>query len=436
MNTPTGWPPAADIVRDMRRPQPLHEPARHEPLSAAATAGWDDAAVRATVTRIATALQAEVLAGPHPPHPATHPRDADSPGPADGYKGSYLGSAGLWWALHRLHGWGLAPGVPDLAGLMDRIAAGYRLAPDTDERVPSLFLGEVGVELLRWAATGATDRLDAIEALVRGNAENPTREGLWGAPGTMWAAWHLAQAANATDQARWVDTWLHSARALMSSWALHADAGCHLWLQDMYGRQVHYLGAGHGAVGNLHALLAGRAWLAPHEAETLLHRTAELLSATACRVDGAANWAPGLYPPRPGTARFLMQWCHGAPGFVTALAGVYPVGVEARVDTLLQEAGEAIWRAGPLTKGAGLCHGTAGNGWALLMLHRRTGDTRWFERARAMALHALAQSEAMHAEFGRWRPALWTGEPGVLLFAAQCLDGTPAMHGLPGLDGL
>jgi hypothetical protein len=32
--------------------------------------------------------------------------------------------------------------------------------------------------------------------------------------------------------------------------------------------------------------------------------------------------------------------------------------------------GELTWRAGPLRKGAGLCHGTAGNGFAFLRLHR------------------------------------------------------------------
>ena len=430
MTTTADEPPAAGTMSDLRRPQPLFEPSRHEPLR---PGPWDDAAVRATVARIAASLQAEVEAGLTAPHPATHPRDADSPGPEDGYKGIYLGSAGLWWALHRLHRWGLAPGVPELADRMDRIAADYRRAPDTDERVPSLFLGEVGIELLRWHAGGRTDRLDDVEALVRGNAENPTREALWGAPGTMWAAWHLAQA---TGEARWVDTWLHSARALWRTWEWHAEARCHLWLQDMYGRQVHYLGAGHGCAGNLHALLAGREWLDRGESDELLQRTAQMLDATACRVDGAANWAPGLYPPRPGTPRFLMQWCHGAPGVVTALSAGYPPGHDSTVDALLHEAGEAVWRAGPLAKGAGLCHGTAGNGWALLMLHRRTGSAFWLERARAMAMHALAQSQAMRAEFGCWRPALWTGEPGVLLFAAQCLDGAEPLRGLPGLDGL
>ena len=33
--------------------------------------------------------------------------------------------------------------------------------------------------------------------------------------------------------------------------------------------------------------------------------------------------------------------------------------------------GELTWRAGPLRKGPGLCHGTAGNGFAFLRAARR-----------------------------------------------------------------
>lgn len=69
----------------MRRPQPLHEPARHETQR---DGTWDDAAVRERVRRIAGRLQTEERAGPHAPHPATHPRDEDGPGPVDGCKGS------------------------------------------------------------------------------------------------------------------------------------------------------------------------------------------------------------------------------------------------------------------------------------------------------------------------------------------------------------
>ena len=44
---------------------------------------------------------------------------------------------------------------------------------------------------------------------------------------------------------------------------------------------------------------------------------------------------------------------------------------------LAASAGELIWRAGPIRKGAGLCHGTAGNGFAFLKLLHATGDERW-----------------------------------------------------------
>ena len=42
-------------------------------------------------------------------------------------------------------------------------------------------------------------------------------------------------------------------------------------------------------------------------------------------------------------------------------------------------------------KGSNLCHGTGGNGYAFLKLHRRTGDPVWLERARAFAMTAIAQ---------------------------------------------
>ena len=40
------------------------------------------------------------------------------------------------------------------------------------------------------------------------------------------------------------------------------------------------------------------------------------------------------------------------------------------------ECGDLIWQRGLLHKGYGLCHGTAGNGYAFLALYRATGDQR------------------------------------------------------------
>ena len=120
-----------------------------------------------------------------------------------------------------------------------------------------------------------------------------------------------------------------------------------------------------------------------------------------------------------GTIR--VQWCHGAPGMVASLARIAPGDDEH--ERLLIAGGELTWRAGPLVKGANLCHGTAGNGYAFLALFDRTADELWLERARAFAMHAAAQVAHARAELGRGRYTLWTGDAGTALYLAGCLAG-------------
>ena len=104
------------------------------------------------------------------------------------------------------------------------------------------------------------------------------------------------------------------------------------------------------------------------------------------------------------------------------------------MDTLLRQAGNAVWDAGPLAKGHGLCHGTAGNGYAFLVLYQRTGDAIWLERARAFAMHAIDQQTRMREEYGRGRYTLWTGDPGLAVYLWHCLAGAGGMPGLDILD--
>jgi hypothetical protein len=70
---------------------------------------------------------------------------------------------------------------------------------------------------------------------------------------------------------------------------------------------------------------------------------------------------------------------------------------------LLLAGGELTWRAGPLSNGSNLCHGTAGNGYALLALFERTRDELWLGRARDFAMHSIAQIARARGEFGRGR---------------------------------
>jgi lantibiotic modifying enzyme len=143
-----------------------------------------------------------------------------------------------------------------------------------------------------------------------------------------------------------------------------------------------------------------------------------------------ASW-PGLATGSRTGAPPRVQWCHGAPGIAISLGALAP-GDDA-YGALLQAGGELVWRAGALARNAGLCHGTAGNGFAFLALLARTGDALWLERARAFAMHALAQVERSRAVDGRGRYSLFTGDAGAALLAAACLDGDAAF---PGLDDL
>ena len=81
-------------------------------------------------------------------------------------------------------------------------------------------------------------------------------------------------------------------------------------------------------------------------------------------------------------------------------------------------------------KGAGLCHGTAGNGLAFLALFARTGDEIWLSRARAFAMHALDQVDRQRERSGAGRAGLWTGDLGAALYAWQCITGDPTVPAL------
>jgi hypothetical protein len=94
-------------------------------------------------------------------------------------------------------------------------------------------------------------------------------------------------------------------------------------------------------------------------------------------------------------------------------------------DQLLREGGEFTWRAGPLAKGSNLCHGTGGNGYAFLKLHRRLGDPIWLERARFFAMAAMRQCQEARRQLGRGRYALWTGDLGLAVYLVDCIRGEP-----------
>ena len=270
-------------------------------------------------------------------------------------------------------------------------------------------MGETGIRLVRERLAPSPENADRLAELIAANAHDERRELMWGSPGTMLAA---AWMSRTTEERRWDELWRESAEWLESE--CEADTG--VWKQDLAGSTTRYLGPVHGFAGCMLALAALRG------GEGVDERAAAATRRYAIEQDGVANWPPvagGPLQPRSGPIR--VQWCHGAPGIVASLAAFAPDDPEH--DRLLRAGGELVWCAGPLSKGAGLCHGTAGNGYAFLALLARTGDELWLDRARTFAMHVAAQVEHARRAYGRGRFTLWSGDLGTALYLADCLAG-------------
>jgi hypothetical protein len=377
----------------------LYAPQLHEPVIDAA---WEPERVRAGIRAIAEDAEAAFDDGW-----LIHPADDPTPDDPERPRNVYLGGAGVVHALTLLAERDLIEPVRDYVPYLDRPFSPDW--PDLDHR-PSLWGGELGIlyVLHRLAPTAAT--ADRIAELVAANSEDPHCELMWGSPGSMLAARAMHEA---TGEQRWLELWRRSASWLRGR--VEPDTG--VWQQELNGRQARYIGPAHGFTGCVLALSA--------EPDAELERlAADTTRRYAVEEEGQANWPP-VADPRvklevPGQG-IRTQWCHGAPGVVASLAGL--AAGDAEHERLMIAGGELTWTAGPPAKGANLCHGTAGNGHAFLALHARTGDELWLERARAFAMHALAQVERWRVEIGRGRHTLWTGDVGTALYLADCLDG-------------
>jgi hypothetical protein len=393
----------------------LLDPAAHERLT---ERPWSEARVRAAIAAIVadaeSAFDADAL------WPA-HVLDEEQ-GPLAAVASLYLGASGVIWALHELERVGAADlrrsWAATAVGLHERYVANPDFSELTDRALPSLWMGEAGILLVGHRLAPARWQEERLLACVRANVANPTWELMWGSPGTMLAASAMYERTGAEH---WAQAWRESAQRLWQEW--HAP----VWRQDMYGRVVSYLGPAHGFAGNVLALAHGRLLDDGMRAE--LDARAAAVALEHARRDGdLAQWPPSIEPPQQASA-VRTQWCHGAPGIVASLATI--ATEDRRLTDVLVAGGELTWRAGPLVKGPGLCHGTAGNGYAFLKLFERTQDEVWLDRARAFAMHAAEQVERMRAAHGRGRYTLWTGDVGTALYLASCLTETAAV---PTLD--
>ncbi len=383
----------------------LFDPDVHEPLVDEA---WDEDRARAAIREIV-----EDAEGAFDDGWPTHPRDfVHEDDETRRYRALYCGGAGVVRALDTLQRRGLVELRRDYVSYLD-----LPYEPDTpgEDLYRSLMVGETGIRLVLQRLAPSSENGDRLAELVAENAKDESREMFCGSPGTMLAA---AAMHELTGEARWLDLWRESAAWLIDQWDPQTD----LWTQVVGGAHAdQWIGPAHGFAGCVLAL----AW---RPADEVHRRAAKAMARYAAEEDGLANWKPtasmeSLRSNRDGSIR--TQWCHGAPGVVASLARLAPDDDEH--SRLLRAGGELTWLAGPLSKGANLCHGTAGNGYAFLALFERTGDELWLERARAFAMHAISQATNERTESGRGHYSLWSGDLGAALYLADCVVGGGAL---------
>jgi lantibiotic modifying enzyme len=350
----------------------LFSPESHEPLTGSA---WDADRVRSAIAGVVAGVEAEFGDGWR-----VHPADDSESLTTKRLRSVYMGGAGVVDALHRLARRDFVDLSRDYVPYLEESAVAPMDWSDSDD-TRSLSFGETGIRLVLQRLAPSTANLDRLLELIDANAHDEHCEVMSGSAGTILAGREIG--ADVSTSVEW----------------LRSQRGEHgLWTQRGLGeRPVRYLGPAHGFAGCVLALgdVGG---------------VSDTIRRYAVEEDGLVNW-PGIAGSslHNGDKRIRVHWCHGAPGIVATLGSLLD-------EDLALGGGELTWRAGPLEKGAGLCHGTSGNGYAFLVLFERTGDELWLMRARAFAMHALGQLQ--HERY-----SLWTGCLGTALYLADCVDG-------------
>jgi hypothetical protein len=382
----------------------LYEPPRHEALR---PIRWNEGAARQAIERIVADTEARFSTERYWP---LHPLDAQSIHQPGRFETSlYAGACGVLWALHYLEAVGACTLSRRHGESLERLLGDNRraLGASAESYRASFLRGDTPIRMMAFGAAPTAECAAALADLILGNVDHPARELLLGSPGTLLAALHLHEH---TEDERWGNLFRLTADKLWSQLEWSSQHRCAYWTQHLYGRKSTYLDAVHGFVATALPLIRGRHLLGHRRWDEWERTIVNTVERTADRVGEQANWRPELLDTRPEQKK-LVQFCHGAPGFIICLADLPDVAL----DDLLVAAGETVWAAGPLIKGSNLCHGTGGNGYALLKLHRRTRDSLWLDRARSFAMPGIAQNEEAASRYGQSRYNLWTGDLGLAI---------------------
>lgn len=180
------------------------------------------------------------------------------------------------------------------------------------------------------------------------------------------------------------------------------------------------LGIAHGWAGLLYAILC---WCGasgepfPDACQALLRELAE----RAEPVGRGFQWKWKMGDGN-NSAAYMPGWCNGSAGFVFLWSNAYQILNDPRYLELAEGAAWHAWEA--VSPNPSLCCGAAGQAYALLNMHRVSGNQSWLRRARSAArvaaVHAKRLGDAEADTTSEWRPSsLYKGSVGVAVLLAD-----------------
>jgi len=175
------------------------------------------------------------------------------------------------------------------------------------------------------------------------------------------------------------------------------------------------LGVAHGWAGMLYAIMrwCGATRTAP---PSWLRRRLRELAGQGERTGRGMRWP---WRDRAGeAARFMPGWCNGGAGFVHLWTLAHGTLGDRRYLELAERAGWNAWE--DPGRAWDLCCGSAGRAYALLNLHRHTGERAWLERAHRLAAQAVSDARRSRGEYRSMYPnSLIRGVSGVAVLVEE-----------------
>lgn len=175
-----------------------------------------------------------------------------------------------------------------------------------------------------------------------------------------------------------------------------------------------YYGAAHGVSGILYLLLLTGNVVTDQERKNLIKPTLDNLLECRC--------PSGNLPSSLGSeSDRLVQWCHGAPGFINLLTLAYKEFGDVQYQQAALDCGDVVWQRGICTKGYSICHGVSGNAYTFLELYQMTKDIKHLHRAASFAEWCLSRPK--YQEHPPDRPySFFEGMAGVAYFLTDIQD--------------